>query len=238
MPARYLTLFRTIALRACVALIGVCCVVALTGGALAQSNLSPGYAAADAKLTPSERAGREIWFFATAFNDRFYTYTYPQRLGGAIDWFKILGARNKRDLFQAWGAIPDPDCCVPGAPNCPAKTLDETYGFQWCPGDDELLKFVGKDGFRDPACDLRDAPYNTATPHGAADRRQSSCDLKFGTSTGVLGLRKFPNPRFDPEKWRKLNGSLASWDSFRAPLSNDQASPDARTSRLFISMMT
>ena len=31
----------------------------------------------------SERAGREIWFFATAFNDRFFTYSYPQRLGAA-----------------------------------------------------------------------------------------------------------------------------------------------------------
>ena len=48
----------------------------------AQSSLSPGYGAADARYTPSERAGREIWFFATAFNDRFFTYSYPQRLGG------------------------------------------------------------------------------------------------------------------------------------------------------------
>ncbi len=72
---------------------------------LAQSNLSPGFAAGDASLTASQRAGREIWFFATAFNDRFYAYTYPQRLGGAVDWYKVLAANNKRDLFQAWGAI-------------------------------------------------------------------------------------------------------------------------------------
>ena len=42
-----------------------------------QSSLSPGYAACDKTLSPLERAGREIWFFATAYNDRFYTYTYP-----------------------------------------------------------------------------------------------------------------------------------------------------------------
>jgi hypothetical protein len=35
-----------------------------------QSNLSPGYAAGDAAHTASERAGREIWFYATAFNAR------------------------------------------------------------------------------------------------------------------------------------------------------------------------
>jgi lactate dehydrogenase-like 2-hydroxyacid dehydrogenase len=37
----------------------------------AQSQFSPGFAADEAGLTPSERAGREIWFFATAGNDRF-----------------------------------------------------------------------------------------------------------------------------------------------------------------------
>lgn len=115
-----------------------------------QSSLSPGYAAADARYTPSERVGREIWFFATAFNDRFFTYSYPQRLGAVIDWYLVLGAQNKKDLFQAWGAIPDPDCCVPGDANCPARSLDETYGFQWCLGDDELLEYVVKEGYRGP----------------------------------------------------------------------------------------
>lgn len=201
--------------------------------ALAQSTLNPGYAAGDAKLSPSERAGREIWFFATAFNDRFYTYTYPQRLGAAIDWYRVLGAPNKRDLFQAWGAIPDPDCCTPGDPNCPANSLDETYGFQWCPGDEELLKFIGKEGYRDPACDFEDGPFKTSTPHGSVDQRQSACDLRFGTSTGALGLRKFPNPRFDPQKWTALNGKPGSWDGYRNFLSGDSQSGDSRANRLF-----
>jgi hypothetical protein len=199
----------------------------------AQSSLSTGYAAGDAQFSPSARAGREIWFFATAFNDRFYTYAYPQRLGGAIDWYRILAAKNKPDLFQAWGAIPDPDCCVPGAPNCPAKSLDETFGFQYCPGDDALLKFVGKDGYRDPSCDFKDAPFDTSTPHGAVDQRQDPCDLRFGTSTGALGLRKFPNPRFDAEKWRKLSGTSASWEGYAKFIAGDDGSGDSRTNRLF-----
>jgi hypothetical protein len=201
--------------------------------AYAQSSLNPGFATSDSQYSPSARAGREIWFFATAFNDRFYTYSYAQRLGGAIDWFRILAANNKRDLFQGWGAIPDPDCCVPGDPNCPAKSLDETYGFQWCRGDEELLKFVGKEGYRDPACDFKDAPFNTSTPHGSVDQRQSACDLRFGTSTGALGLRKFPNPRFDAERWRKLNGSLATWEGYGKFLSRDTGSGDSRTNRFF-----
>ncbi len=207
--------------------------------AKAQSALNPGFAAGETGLSPSARSGREIWFFATAFNDRFYTYSYSQRLGGAIDWFRILAAKNKRDLFQGWGAIPDPDCCTPGDPNCPARTLEETYGFQWCRGDDELLKFVGKEGYRDPACDFKDAlPDALALPgrpiaHDKIDQWQSPCDLKFGTSTGALGLRKFPNPRFNAAQWQKLNGSLATWEGYSKFLSGDTGSGDSRTNRLF-----
>jgi hypothetical protein len=211
----------------------IICGFALTGTVNAQSDLNPGFAAGEAKYSPSERAGREIWFFATAFNDRFYTYSYPQRLGATIDWYLILGAKNKQDLYQGWGAVPDPDCCIPGDKDCPAKTLEETYGFQWCPGDDELLKFVGKEGYRDPACNFKDSPFKISTPHGNVDQRQSSCDLRFGTSTGALGLRKFPNPRFDVKKWESLNGSRASWEDYRKFLSNDPANPDSRTNRLF-----
>ena len=198
-----------------------------------QSSLSPAYAASEAGLSPQARAGKEIWFFATAFNDRFYTYSYPQRLGATIDWYKVLGAPQRKDLFQTWGAIPDPDCCIPGEAGCKARSLEETYGFPWCPGDDELLKFVGREGYRDPACDFRDSPFDTSTPHGATDQRQSACDLKFGTSTGALGLRKFPNPRFDAEAWKKLNGSAASWDGYRKPLASSSDSADSRTTRLF-----
>ena len=208
-------------------------VAPLPGIASAQSKLNPGYAEQDKNYAPSARAGREIWFFATAFNDRFYTYSFPQRLGASIDWFKILAAKNKGDLFQGWGITPDPDCCVPGDPNCPARSLDETYGFQFCKGDEELLKFVGKEGYRDPACDFEDAPFDVSTRHGNVDQRQSTCDLLFGTSTGALGLRKFPNPRFDAEKWRKLNGSLSTWENYAKFLSNETGDGDSRTNRLF-----
>ena len=31
-----------------------------------------------------------------------------------------------------------------------------------------------------------------------------------------MGIRKFPNPRFELEKWRKLNGGLSTWNGFNA----------------------
>jgi hypothetical protein len=193
----------------------------------------PGFYLGEALLSSSERAGREIWYKATAGNDRFHTYTFSQRAGVLIDWFRVLNSKERDDRFAAWGIINDPACCAPGSKNCPAKTLEETFGLDYCPGDSELLKFVGKSGYRDPACDFRDAPADASDPHHKnKDQRQSSCDLAFGTSTGALGLRKFPNPRFSKERWEKLNGGLASWDGFRSRLTQDSKLADSRVSHL------
>src|SRR5215203_2798249 len=182
----------------------------------------PGFYAGEAHLTPSERAGREIWYKATAGNARFHTYVFQQRINVLIDWYRVLNAKERGDRFAAWGIINDPGCCVPGSKDCPATTLEQTFGFEWCPGDDELLKFVGRSGYRDPACDFKEAPLDPSDPHQKAkDQRQSSCDLAFGTSTGALGYRKFPNPRFDRARWLKVNGSLASWEGYRGALSKD-----------------
>ena len=79
--------------------------------AQAQSQFSKGFAAGEAGLTPAERAGREIWFFATAGNDRFHAYVFPQRRGAAIDWYGILNGENRDRRFHTWGLINDPDCC-------------------------------------------------------------------------------------------------------------------------------
>lgn len=180
-------------------------------------------------LNESECAGRLIWFKATAGNDRFHTYVFQQRVGVLIDWYRVLRSDQRGDRFRAWGIINDPACCTPGTPDCPAKSLDETYGMDWCPGDEELLGYVGRTGYRDPACDFRDAPLKEGDEHGPADQRQSACDLKFGTSTGALGIRKFPNPRFDKTAWQRLNGSLASWAGYNRPIAAAGAGEAARS---------
>ena len=187
-------------------------------------------------LSESACVGRLIWYKATAGDDRFYAYTFPQRIGVQIDWFRVLRSDQRDDRFNAWGIINDPSCCKPGDPNCPAKSLDETYGFDWCPGDDVLLKYVGKPGYVDPACGLKDAALDPNDVHskGGKDQRHSACDLKFGTSTGALGIRKFPNPRFNAEKWKEANGgNFASWDGYRAAMFQQSHIPsDARVNKL------
>ena len=198
----------------------------------ATSYVDDGFHLGEAGLTPAQRAGREIWYKATAGNDRFHTYTFQQRMGVFIDWFRVLRGDQRGQRFRTWGLINDPGCCTPGSPNCPARSLDETYGFDWCPGDENLLKFVGKDGYRDPACDFKEAPASPGDPKGHQTGREDACNLAFGTSTGALGLRKFPNPRFDPVAWQKLNGRLGSWEGYDRKLSADPKRADAKTSHL------
>lgn len=187
-------------------------------------------------LNASECVGRLIWFKATGGNERFHTYTFQQRVGVLVDWFRVLRADQRDDRFWAWGIINDPSCCKPGEADCPAKSLDETFGLDWCPGDDVLLKHVGKPGYVDPACGLKDVALDPDDPHtkgGKVDQRHSACDLRFGTSTGALGIRKFPNPRFDADKWKALNGGTASWEGFNRKL--DAATgieSDSRVSKL------
>jgi hypothetical protein len=187
-------------------------------------------------LNESECVGRLIWFKATAGNERFHTYTFQQRIGVLIDWYRVLRSDQRDDRFAAWGIINDPACCKPGDPDCPAKSPAETYGLDWCPGDDVLLKYVGKPGYVDPACGLKDAALDPNDAHskgGSADQRHSACDLRFGTSTGALGLRKFPNPRFNPDKWRQVNADNPGWDGFNSTLVKKTGIPsDERVSKL------
>src|SRR3546814_9035472 len=86
---------------------------------------------------------------ATAGNASLHTYVFQQRIGILVDWFRVLRADRHGDRFRAWGVINDPDCCIPGSDGCPAKSLEENFGFEWCPGDRELLAHVGKTGYRD-----------------------------------------------------------------------------------------
>lgn len=199
---------------------------------LAPSYTDAGFHEAEAGLSPSARAGREIWFKATAGNARFHTYTFQQRVTALIDWYGVLRGDRRNDRFKTWGLINDPGCCTPGSAGCPAKSYEETYGFDWCPGDDQLLGFVGKPGYRDPACDFTDASAAAADPEGHRSGREDSCNLAFGTSTGALGFRKFPNPRFDAAAWKKLNGSLGTWESYDRRLSDDPERSDYRARKL------
>ena len=203
---------------------------------LQQAQATPsdaGFHAGANGLTPSERAGREIWYKATAGNDRFHTYVFQQRMGVLIDWWRVLRSDKRDQRFDTWGLVNNPGCCKPGSEGCPAKSPEETFGFDWCYGDDELLRFVGHPGYRDPACDFADAPMPADHPHAGDGMREDPCGLAFGTSTGAMGLRKFPNPRFDADAWRKVNdGKLGTWDGFARHMADEKELSDYQVRKL------
>ncbi len=195
--------------------------------ATAAAPLDPGFHQGAAGLTPSERAGREIWFKATAGNERFHTYVFQQRLGVLIDWGKVLGSTGRNERFETWGLINDPDCCTPGDPNCPKKSLDETVRLRLLPG---RRRRCSRTSAR-RAIAIR--PVISSMPRCRRARPISAsraCDMKFGTSTGALGFRKFPNPRFQADQWRTVMGSMGSWEAFGKPLADKGA--DSRANRL------
>lgn len=160
-----------------------------------------------------ELAGRSIWF-KSAPNERHHTYIFPQKIGVGIDWNQAMDADLHDQRFQTWGLINDPDCCTPGK-NCEQKgmrfnnravTTADTYGWDYCKGDEALLNSLKNktaDKYRDPACD---DPIIKAADSLDANIRESRCELAFGTSTGAVGYRKFPNPRFNEARWKAIGG--------------------------------
>ncbi|MFN7906259.1 MAG: cytochrome c [Pseudobdellovibrionaceae bacterium] len=163
-----------------------------------------------------ELAGREIWFKSSP-NERFHTYFFPQKMNVPIAWNKILHARGHDARFQIWGLINDPDCCVPGQ-ECRSRgmkyngrdvTLEDTFGWEYCSGDEALLNAVRNpnQAWQDPACQhpiIKEADLLDDKP------RENRCELAFGNPTGAVGYRKFPNPRFNPKTWQKVGG----WEGF------------------------
>ncbi len=156
----------------------------LAGFILASSAASAqsGYDQLKSYMSPEEKLGSDMWYKATAGNKRHHSYVLQQRLEAPIDWYRIFGSKTNGQRFKQFGLITDPDC---------KKGNEASYGFDICEGDEELLKFVGKQGYRDPACDIKGVPG-----------LENACQMEFGTSTGALGFRKFPNPKFKKAAWK------------------------------------
>jgi hypothetical protein len=159
-------------------------------------------------LDEQAKTGRKIWYFATGGNGRHHSKVLPQTLGLLADYYNVLGAQRRgKDRFKLWGIIPDPSCMTPEeaeakyGPGIWADPELKSFGFDVCPGDlgdKGLFAAVGnparvEDGVwkDDPACEI-------------------DCRLHFGTSTGGMGFRKFPNPRFNKAKWLQIKG----WDGY------------------------
>lgn|GEM_PF-3715252 len=158
----------------------------------------PDYENETDQRSDAARRGRDLWFFATGGNARFFHRTLPAKLGARIDWNRFLGDRSRGARFADWGAVNDPDCRAPRN----EREIALSFGWDVCPGDlgpSGLFSHVGNPSLSwssvDPACQFRERDASDFKERG------TSCDLAFGTSTGVVGWRKFPNPNFRADRW-------------------------------------
>ena len=180
---------------------------------------------------PPSAPGREIWMFATAFNDRFFTYSYP-------------AAARRRDRLVRDPAAPTAAATSsrPGA-RSPTPTAA-------CPGDPELPGALGDRDLRLPLvpgrrrrCSPSSAARATATRPATSRTRRSTPRRRTAPSTSARApatsasaprparsaCASSPTRASTPRAWEKIGG----WEGYAAFLSDDPTSPDSRLNRLW-----
>ena len=180
-----------------------------------------GFYAGESSLSPSERAGREIWYKATAGNARFHTYIFPaahQRADRLVPRAAAPGERG--DRFKTWGIINDPGCCMPGSDGCPAKSLRDHLRLRLVPRRRRAaeVRRAAKAIATRPATSRM--PPSTARTRTRPSERPAPVRLRSGVRHLDRRPRvpQIPESAFRQGRWLKVNGSLASWDGYRRNL--------------------
>ena len=130
-------------------------------------------------LAPNEVKGRNTWILWTGGDEAFWDYMARYSYGN-IDLLKTLDSRHRPYRFRYYGLMNEPGFRQATAPDRYGLWLDTA------------------DGTEDP-CFAKD--YHEAFP-------KEQFAQAYGCSSGVLGLRLFPNPAFD-------DAAKARWDAKR-----------------------
>ena len=176
----------------------------------------PGFYAGEAGLSPSERAGREIWYKATAGNARFHTYVFPATRQRADRLVPRAAMRSERDdRFAAWGIINDPGCCVPGSEGCPAKSLERNLRLRLVPG----RRGAADVRRQRPAIATRPATsrMRRSTPRTRTPRRRTSGSRRATSRSALPPARSaIASSRTRASTRRAGSSSTAAWRAGRA----------------------
>jgi hypothetical protein len=131
------------------------------------------------RLNAQEIRGRNTWLLWTAGDEAFWDLL-ASRSAGAFDLLKMLDSRNRSTRFAYYGLMNEP-------------------GFTQAHAADQFgLWLDAPDGTADPAYA---ASYNETFP-------KDTFVKTYGRASGIVGLRIFPNPNFDP-------AALKQWDPRR-----------------------
>ena len=149
--------------------------------------------------------GRDTWWFFTAGNERFYRALAVKlgKLDVSVDFFRLLDSRNRDQRFQQLGLINEPNFEQASEPDefglwmdTPIKTNPE-------------FSKVEKNGYYSDKSNWQSDGVHPADPYYPQDNVRD-----YGLPTGVVGLRKFPNPKFSGELKKQWLRELAEWDGW------------------------
>jgi len=194
---------------------------------------TPEFAFADAVQTNNEILGRNTWMLWCGGNEGFWDWLATDSLG-FIDLLRLIDSRGRAHRFRDGGLINEPGMAQNGMPDEFGVWLDVANDADTANWRREYLTsaFAAiNDRKRESQRGLFDEPYPNApsptrgysmpseagTARAPADygqRYQQDDAAKYpppgiyGVSSGVVGLRLFPNPYFDAEARKK-------WDAQR-----------------------
>lgn len=144
--------------------------------------------------TEGQRNGRDTWIFWTGGNQKFLRLT--TLLGGrsplpiSVEFYRMLDSRERDQRFARFGMINEPNC---------TGNYQEPETLLW------LDKWEG-DGHKRGGDKVADAHFAKGDYPYYPDPKAYA--VEYGEPTGVVGLRKFRNPKFwddptAPKRWRE-----------------------------------
>lgn len=191
-------------------------------------NTQPKYAFKDAVTTENEILGRNTWMMWTGGNEGFWDWLATDSLG-FIDLLRIVDTRQRQHRFEVGGLINEPGMAQNGHTEVFGLWLDQPNDQQTRAWRSEYLKKTfdliaerkhssqrglfddgaysyGSDKSRPiPAYSAK--MYDEEGYNPKKDRSIPPPSI-YGISSGVVGLRLYPNPRFDADAQQK-------WDAER-----------------------
>ncbi len=161
-----------------------------------------------------EVLGRNAWMIWCAGNEGFWDWLSNQF--GFIDLLKLVDSRNRMTRFADAGLINEPEMVAANGP-----VADEFGLFLDQPANPNVLRWrrdyvkyaLGEAAGAPEAAQRSQGLYSTQTVQGRAKYDPDSAYRYnipppeiYGLSSGVVGLRLFPNPKFDAK-------ARAKWDA-------------------------
>lgn len=125
--------------------------------------------------------GMDTWYKWTAGNQYFWRGLTIHTEGG-VDLFRLLLSVPRQERFHRLGVINDPACESPTKPDSHGLSLD-----QWKEAEKKALH----------------AKYQKANPDKTLSLEEAVQmeEAVYGRPSGIIGLRLFKNPRFQPDEW-------------------------------------